>query len=289
MEFGLKPLGPRADMRREPVELTSGGLMDLGTIIGIILGVVLVTTAILLGGDPKLFINMQGVLIVVGGTAATTLIRFPMPRVMKMMNVVKNAFTHRLATPDEVIEELIRIARVARKEGVLALEEEEQDDEFLEQGIQLVVDGNDTEAIEDILRTDIRYLQHRHRDGRDILKAVGEAAPAFGMIGTLIGLVIMLANMEDVSTLGPAMAVAILTTLYGALIANVLAMPLAKKLEIRSKEETLIRELMLVGLLSIQKGDNPRIMETVMRAFLRKPATKPGAGPEPAPEQAEAA
>ncbi|HSR53879.1 MAG TPA: MotA/TolQ/ExbB proton channel family protein [Acidobacteriota bacterium] len=263
--------------------------MDLGTIIGIILGVVLVTAAILLGGDPTLFVNVQGLLIVLGGTAATTLIRFPVPQVMKMMNVVKNAFTHRLATPDETIEELIRIARIARKEGVLALEEEAQEDEFLEQGIQLVVDGNDTEAIEDILRTDIRYLQRRHGNGRDILKSIGDAAPAFGMIGTLIGLVIMLANMEDVSTLGPAMAVAILTTLYGALIANVLALPLAKKLEIRSKEETLIRELMLVGLLSIQKGDNPRIMETVMRAFLRKPSAKSEAAAQQAPKQAEAA
>ncbi|HSR67486.1 MAG TPA: MotA/TolQ/ExbB proton channel family protein [Acidobacteriota bacterium] len=263
--------------------------MDLGTIIGIILGIVLVTTAIMLGGDPKLFINVQGMLIVVGGTVATTLVRFPMPRVLKMMNVVKNAFTHRLAAPDEIIEELIRIARIARKEGVLALEEEKTDDEFLQQGILLVVDGNDTEAIEDILRTDIRYLQSRHRDGRDILKAMGESAPAFGMIGTLIGLVIMLANMEDVSSLGPAMAVAILTTLYGALIANVLALPLAKKLEIRSKEETLNRQLMLVGLLSIQKGDNPRIMETVMRAFLRKPSASPEPPPEQAPKQAEAA
>ncbi len=255
--------------------------MDLATIIGIVLGVFLVVAAILLGGNPGLFFNVQGILIVVGGTAATTLIRFPMQRVTKMMSVLKNAFSQRLATPDGIIEELIQIARVARKEGVLSLETYETDDEFLRDGIQLVVDGNDTESIQEILHTDIRYLQRRHRDGQDILKSIGDAAPAFGMVGTLIGLVIMLANMEDVKTLGPAMAVAILTTLYGALIANVLALPLAKKLEVRSKEESLNRELMMVGLLSIQKGDNPRIMETVMRAFLRKrPVGKPEEQPQ---------
>ena len=255
--------------------------MDLATIIGIVLGVFLVMAAIFLGGSPWLFFNVQGILIVLGGTAATTLIRFPMQRVAKMMSVVKNAFSQRLPTPDGIIEELIQIARVARKEGVLTLETYQTDDEFLRDGIQLVVDGNDTESIQEILQTDIRYLQRRHRNGQDILKSIGEAAPAFGMVGTLIGLVIMLANMEDVKTLGPAMAVAILTTLYGALIANVLALPLAKKLEVRSKEESLNRELMMVGLMSIQKGDNPRIMETVMRAFLRKrPVGKPAEKPQ---------
>ncbi len=256
--------------------------MDLGTIIGVVLGVGLVGLAILLGGNPILFVNVQGILIVVGGTIATTLIRFPMDRVLKMMNVAKNAFSHRLQTPDEIIDELISIARIARKEGVLALEEHKTEDDFLNQGIQLIVDGNDTDAIQEILETDIRYLQKRHKEGRDILVEIGDAAPAFGMIGTLIGLVIMLANMEDVSSLGPAMAVAILTTLYGALIANIFAMPIAKKLEVRSKEETLIRELMLVGMMSIQKGDNPRIMETVMRAFLRKGAPADGGGAQQA-------
>lgn len=244
--------------------------MDLATVIGIFLGVVLVVAAIFLGGFPGLFFNVQGLLIVLGGTAATTLIRFPMQRVAKMLSVVKNAFSYCPLAPDAIIEELIHIARIARKEGVLALETYETEDEFLRYGIALVVDGNDTESIQEILQTDIRYLQRRHKDGQDILKAIGDAAPAFGMIGTLIGLVIMLANMQDVKTLGPAMAVAILTTLYGALIANVLAFPLAKKLDVRSKEESMSRELMLVGLLSIQKGDNPRLMETVMRAFLRK-------------------
>lgn len=260
--------------------------MDLATIIGIVLGFALIGTAIVLGGEPALFINYEGLLIVVGGTIASTLVRFPMGRVVGMMKVVKNAFSHRLATPDQIIDELISMARVARKEGVLALENYQTDDPFLNQGIQLIVDGNDTEAIQDVLSTDIRYLKERHKDGQDILKSMGDAAPAFGMIGTLIGLVIMLANMSDMSSLGPAMAVAILTTLYGALIANVLAMPIAKKLEVRSKEESLARQLTMVGLMSIQKGDNPRIMETVMKAFLSK---SPSSGKKKEDEAAKAA
>lgn len=242
--------------------------MDLATIVGIVAGIFLVGSAILLGGQPLMFVDVKSILIVVGGTFATTLIRFPLSRFLGMFGVVKNAFTHRLPSPEDVIDELVQLARKARQEGLLSLEDYVTADPFLQQGIQLVVDGNEAEAVENVLMTDIRYLRQRHRDGQDILKAVGEAAPAFGMIGTLIGLVIMLTNLDDVKSLGPAMAVAILTTLYGALLANLVALPLAKKLEIRSKEESLNRELMLVGLLNILKGENPRMMETVLRAFL---------------------
>ncbi len=242
--------------------------MDLATIVGIVAGCLLVTLAILLGGEPLIFINVQGLLIVVGGTVATTLIRFPLVRCLKVVGVVKKAFSSRLDSPQEIIDELIKLARQARQEGLLSLEDYKTEDPFLHQGIQLIVDGNEAEMVEEILSTDIRYLRQRHRDGQEILRAIGESAPAFGMIGTLIGLVIMLTNMEDVKALGPAMAVAILTTLYGALIANLIAIPLAKKLEIRSKEEGLNRELLMVGLLNILKGENPRMMETVLRAFL---------------------
>lgn len=242
--------------------------MDLATIVGILAGFFLVALAILLGGEALIFINVQGILIVFGGTIATTLIRFPLVRCLRVIGVVKKAFSSRLDAPQKIIDELITLARQARQEGLLSLEDYKTDDPFLHQGIQLIVDGNEAEMVEEILVTDIRYLRQRHRDGQDILKAIGDAAPAFGMIGTLIGLVIMLTNMEDVKALGPAMAVAILTTLYGAIIANLVAIPLAKKLEIRSKEESLNRELLMVGLLNILKGENPRIMETVLRAFL---------------------
>lgn len=244
--------------------------MDISTVVGIVAGISLISAAILMGGAPGLFFEPSSILIVFGGTLATTLIRFPLARVLKMFPVVKKAFTHRMAEPDAIIQELVETSRKARKEGLLSLDNYKTEDAFLKLGIQLVVDGSNAELLEEVLNTSIRSLQQRHSDGQDILKAIGDAAPAFGMIGTLIGLVLMLANMEDVSTLGPAMAVAILTTLYGALIANLIALPLAKKLEIRSREETLTRELRLVGLLNIQKGENPRMIQTHLRAFLRK-------------------
>lgn len=242
--------------------------MDIATIVGIISAVAIVISAIIIGENPAIFVNLQGILIVLGGTFATTLVRFPLKQVLKTAEVVKNAFNHSLQTPYEVIDELVSLARKSRKEGLLSLEDYQTDDQFLARGLQLIVDGAESEAVETILMTEIRYVRQRHSQGQDILKSVGEAAPAFGMIGTLIGLVLMLANMQDVETLGPAMAVAILTTLYGSLIANVFALPLAKKLEIRSRQESLVRELMLVGLISISKGENPRMIETVLKAFL---------------------
>ena len=215
----------------------------------------------------------------IGGTIATTFIRFPVDRVLKMLAVVRNSFFHRVKNPEDVIEEMVEIAKKARKEGFLSLDDYPTKEAFLKQGIQVVVDGFSLDEVQDILSTNTRYLQRRHKDGQDILKAIGEAAPAFGMIGTLIGLVAMLANMTDVAALGPAMAVAILTTLYGAIVANVVALPIAKKLEVRSKQETLVMELVLVGLMSIQKGDNPRSMEMLVRSFLAKKETSPASAP----------
>jgi len=243
--------------------------MDLGTVIGLVSGVAIVAFAILVGDNPLIFLNIQGLLIVVGGTAATTLIRFPLPKCIGAVEVVKNAFTHELSSNHAVIEELVALARKARKEGLLALEDHESNDEFLMRGLTLLVDGADADAVEEVLMTNVRYFKQRHKEGQEIFKEIGNAAPAFGMIGTLIGLVLMLSNMQDVAALGPAMAVAILTTLYGALIANVVALPIAKKLEIRSREEGLVRELMIVGLSNIAKGENPRMLETVLKSFLR--------------------
>jgi chemotaxis protein MotA len=243
--------------------------MDLGTIIGLVCGVSVVLFTILVGDNPLIFLNVQGLLIVFGGTIATTLIRFPLPKCLGAIEVVKNAFSVELPANHEVIEELVALARKARKEGLLALEDHESEDEFLKRGLMLLVDGADADAVENVLLTNVRYVKQRHKEGQDIFREIGDAAPAFGMIGTLIGLVLMLSNMQDVTALGPAMAVAILTTLYGALIANVVALPVAKKLEVRSREEGLIRELMVVGLSNIAKGENPRMLETVLKSFLR--------------------
>lgn len=262
--------------------------MDLATVVGIIVGVIIICAAILTGGDnPFLFINVPSMLIVVGGTLATLLIRFPLDRVLNTFQVLKHAFSFKLPSPYEVIEEMVSLARKSRKDGLLSLEDYQTDDSFLNRGLILVVDGAEAEAVQSVLVTDIRYFRQRHRHGQDILKAVGESAPAFGMIGTLIGLVLMLSNMQDVTTLGPAMAVAILTTLYGSLIANLIALPLAKKLEVRSKEESLIREVMLVGLVNIAKGENPRMIETVLKAFLAE--NNIPAEPEAKPREVRAA
>ena len=255
--------------------------MDLATIIGILAGLAIILVTILTGDEPLVFIDIQSIIIVFGGTIATILIRFPMQRVFKTLAVVKHAFTFELPNPHEVIDEMISLARKSRKDGLLSLEDYKTDDSFLARGLTLVVDGAEADSVESVLSTDIRYFKQRHKHGQDVLKAMGESAPAFGMIGTLIGLVLMLSNMEDVTKLGPSMAVAILTTLYGAVIANLVALPLAKKLEIRSKEESLIKELMLVGLVNIARGENPRMIETVLKAFLSEkdipaePETKP--------------
>lgn len=242
--------------------------MDVATVIGILASIIIVFLAIFSGGNAALFIEPNSILIVFGGTIATTLIRFPLANLLGTFAVTRKAFTSKLQDPYEVLETLVGLARKSRKDGLLSLEDFKTEDQFLSRGLTLVVDGAEAEAVESVLMTDIRYLKQRHKQGQDIFKSIGEAAPAFGMIGTLVGLVIMLSNMSDVEKLGPAMAVAILTTLYGSLIANIAALPIAKKLEIRSREESLIRELMLVGLVNIAKGENPRMIETVLKAFL---------------------
>ncbi|HRV09316.1 MAG TPA: MotA/TolQ/ExbB proton channel family protein [Acidobacteriota bacterium] len=242
--------------------------MDLATVVGLIAGIIVISLAVLDGDNPLIFVNLPSVLIVFGGTTATVLIRFPLERVLRTMQVIKHAFTFRLPSPWETIEEIVNLSRKSRKDGLLSLEDYETEDPFLARGLILVVDGAEAESVENVLLTDIRYFRQRHKQGQDILLAVAESGPAFGMIGTLIGLVIMLNNMSDVAKLGPAMAIAILTTLYGSVLANLFAIPLAKKLEVRSKEESLIRELILVGLVNIARGENPRMIETVLKAFL---------------------
>jgi chemotaxis protein MotA len=261
--------------------------MDLATIIGILAGLAIILVTVLTGDEPLVFIDIQSIIIVFGGTIATILIRFPMQRVAKTLSVVRHAFTFQLPNPHEVIAEMISLARKSRKDGLLSLEDYKTDDSFLARGLTLVVDGAEADSVESVLQTDIRYFKQRHKHGQDVLKAMGESAPAFGMIGTLIGLVLMLSNMEDVTKLGPSMAVAILTTLYGAVIANLIALPLAKKLEIRSKEESLLKELMLVGLVNIARGENPRMIETVLKAFLSEKDIP--AEPEAKPREVRAA
>jgi len=244
--------------------------MDIGTITGIVVGFVLIVSAIQIQGGLTFFINVPSLMIVMGGTIASTLVSFPVGRVVGVMNVVRNAFLQKNLDPNQTIDNLVAFAEKARREGILSLEGaiEEVDDDYLKSGIRLAVDGVEPELIKDILDTELAFIEDRHKIGQAIFSTMGSYAPAWGMIGTLIGLVLMLQQMEDPSSIGPAMAVALLTTLYGAIMANVVFLPIAGKLKNRTAEEILIKEITIEGIMSIQSGDNPRIVKQKLQAFL---------------------
>lgn len=244
--------------------------MDLGTIIGIVAGILLIVISILLNGSILAFIDIPSLFIVLGGTIASTLVAYPIPRVLELTKIVSKAFTHRESNPSEVIGQIIELANKARKEGLLALEETsgKMNDDFLKKGIMLVVDGTDPDLVRTLLETELVFISERHQMGQGLFETMGAYAPAFGMVGTLIGLVNMLKNLSDPSTIGPSMAVALLTTLYGSFVANLIFLPIANKLKVKSREETLEKEIMVEGLLSIQAGENPRIIEEKLKAFL---------------------
>lgn len=244
--------------------------MDIATIIGIISCFGLVLSAIAMGGSIILFVNIPSIMIVIGGTIGATLINYPLQDILKVFAVVKHAFFHKPMTSQGVITDFVDLAGTARREGILALETgiTEMNDEFMKKGLQLSVDGLEPNSIKDILDTEILAIHDRHKLGSEIFTTLGTFAPALGMIGTLIGLVQMLQTMSDPSTIGPAMAVALLTTFYGSLMANVLCLPIAGKLKNRSGDEVMMKELMTEGIVAIAKGDNPRIIEQKLNAYL---------------------
>lgn len=244
--------------------------MDIATVIGIIAGFGLIFISIILGGSLDTFINVPAIVIVVGGTISATLINYPLSDLIGILGPVRNAFINQDVNPQGLIKTLGEFAIIARREGILALESHanEADDEFLGKSIQLAIDGTAPELIRDILTTEVAFMEDRHNRGQAILGAMGTSAPAFGMIGTLIGLVQMLAGMEDPSQIGLGMAVALLTTLYGAILANVVFIPTAGKLKVRTAAELLVKEITIEGILSIQSGDNPRVVEQKLKAFI---------------------
>lgn len=245
--------------------------MDIATLGGIIAGLGLVSWGILSGGSMGAFIDPGSIVIVVGGTFAALFVSFPLDRVLGLGKVTSKAFKNGEFNPGQIIDKVIELANVARREGLLSLEEaiDDVNDDFLKKGVMLIVDGTDPELVKNILETELVNLMGRHSEGKSIYEQLGSLAPAFGMVGTLIGLVQMLQNLSDPSSIGPAMAVALLTTFYGSLLANLIFLPLAFKLELKSKEEVMIREIMIEGLLSIQAGENPRIIEEKLKAFLK--------------------
>ena len=242
--------------------------MDIATLIGLIGAISAIASAIAIGGSALMFINIPSIIIVLGGTFAVVLMNFPLATTLSAFKVAMKAFLHKPQSPKDIIEQSMNMANIARREGLLGLESVEVDNEFLQRGIQLVVDGSDPEVVRAMLNKDINLTIERHEMGQQIFKSIGEVAPAMGMIGTLIGLVQMMANMDDPKAIGPAMAVALLTTLYGAVIANAIALPIANKLANRSKEEQLTKSMVLEGVASIADGANPRVMEEVLKTYL---------------------
>jgi chemotaxis protein MotA len=209
-------------------------------------------------------------MIVLGGTFGVILVHFPLGQAMRIPYVLMNALFEKKQSAIDVVSTLVSFSEKARREGILSLENsmDEIQDDFIRLGLRLAVDGVEPELIKDILHTELAFIEERHKQGRQVFEYAGNCAPAFGMIGTLIGLVLMLQTLDDPSSIGPSMAVALLTTLYGAVVANAAFIPLAGKLKLRTAEEILVKEVAIEGVMSIQSGDNPRILEQKLLAFL---------------------
>ena len=250
--------------------------MDLGILFGFIGTWVLVFWALLSGGKIGMYIDIPSVIIVVGASFTVTFFALPAHTVKGVIAVARKAMFWKSDSVEKLIEDMVSYAEIARRDGILSLENSTKDidDPFIVQGIQMAVDGTDPELIEQIMTTELENQMERHDTGKAIFDTVGKYAPAFGMIGTLVGLVAMLADLSDPSGIGAGMAVAFLTTLYGALIANALALPIADRLEKRSAEEVLYKTIIIKGVMSIQSGDNPRVVEQKLRTFL-PPSLRP--------------
>src|SRR5690625_1532301 len=227
--------------------------MDLATLLGIIIGVVLLVVSIVIEGDIMLFWSFSSVLIVFGGTFASIMINFTMDQVRSVFPLLKVAFSKKTNDSIRIIDTLVDFAETSRREGLLALEEKAQavDEPFLQKGVQLVVDGTDAELVRSILEIELVFLEERHRLGQRIFEQMGALAHAYGMIGTLIGLIAMLGALDNPDQIGMGMAVALITTLYGSVAANLLFLPIAGKLRLKSDEEIVMKQVMIEGILSI--------------------------------------
>tara|TARA_Y100001968_G_scaffold324129_1_gene362888 strand:- start:770 stop:1546 length:777 start_codon:yes stop_codon:yes gene_type:complete len=242
--------------------------VDFATLIGLVGAILLISSAIILGASPGMFINPPSLLIVIGGTLLVVLAKFSLAQFFDAFKVAARAFKFKLPETQASIEELVEIASIARKEGVLGIEGREVSSPFLGQGIQMLVDGQDGNTIKQFLNKERLMTLEHNRSGAKVFTAMADVAPAMGMIGTLIGLVQMLSNMEDPKSIGPAMAVALLTTLYGAMIATMIATPIADKLSLRMTEEARMQSLYIDALVAIQEGTNPRIIEQMLSSYL---------------------
>jgi len=243
--------------------------MDIATLIGILGGFGLIIGAIG-GANIQFFISVPSVMIVVLGTTCGVMVNFPLKDVIGAIGVAKKTLLSKIANPADLVPMLVDFGKKARSDGILVLQNEtgKISEPFILKGIQLAIDGMEPQAILKILENEIEYIKERHKSGYDVIVAFGTLAPAFGMIGTLVGLVLMLQNMSDPSSIGPAMSLALITTFYGAVLANLVFMPMAGKLKKLSSDEILVLELSLEAIVSIASGDNPRIIEQKLHGFL---------------------
>ncbi|MBE0468473.1 MAG: MotA/TolQ/ExbB proton channel family protein [Methyloprofundus sp.] len=248
--------------------------MDIASLVGFLLGIGIIIAAIATGGDVMLFVNIPSLLIVIGGTLGVSLMRIPLADFIRSFAVLGKAFLNKKEDPVALIEDAVRLADVARKNGLLALEGEEIANPFLKKGIGLCVDGHDPAFVRKMLQQEIDQMVSRNETGQDMWKGVGDLAPAMGMIGTLVGLVQMLANMSDPASIGPAMAVALLTTLYGAMVANCFALPMVDKLAYVLLYERTNKELILETISGIQEGMNPKVLETLLSSYIAEKKRK---------------
>ena len=242
--------------------------MDLATLVGLIGAMGLIVVTMLMSGDLGMFVNAPSLVIVFGGSIFAVMAKFGLGQFLSAFKVAGKSFTSKIDDPADLIDEIVELADVARKGGLLSLEGKEVGNEFLQKGIQLLVDGHDPDVVKTLLSKDRSLAEERHSNGSAIFSGLAAMAPAMGMIGTLIGLVAMLANMDDPKAIGPAMAVALLTTLYGAVLAKAFCEPVSDKLKLRAAEESMIKNLIIDALLAIQSGQNPRVIDTMLRTYL---------------------
>lgn len=244
--------------------------MNITTIIGLLSGVAFIYIGIVLNGEIRSFYDIASIMITLGGSIAATFVNYPLSQLARVPKMILKAFKNEKYDFQEGMDMILEFALTARREGLLSLEEtaENMKDRFLKKGIMLVVDGTNPELVKSVMETELNAIEERHKSGQAIFESLAGFAPAFGMIGTLIGLINMLKKLDDPSTLGPSMAVALVTTFYGTVLANLVFLPMAGKLRDMSAREVMYKEFMLEGILSIQAGENPRIIEEKLKAFI---------------------
>ncbi len=246
--------------------------MDIATLIGFLAGIAIFATSLVLGAGGKIgaFFDVPSVVMVVGGGLATTLLSVRLDRFLAFASIVRNAFFVRHGTIQDLIASFVQWSEISRRDGVLALERvlPTVNDAFVRNGLRMVVDAVEPAVVQQTLEAQMAALDFRHSEGKQVLDLLGKYAPAFGMIGTLVGLVVMLQNMDDPKKIGPGMAVALLTTLYGAIIANMVCLPLADKLNNRHSQEALRMTIAMAGITGIQNGDLPRMLQAKLSVYL---------------------